>query len=156
MTLPEKTREIVEEQEGQEEQPRGSNSGPMVDAYLKAVHLPPGNPWCAAGVSWSVYEAVKAVGGPPQFRGSGSALGLAQANPHLIVDEMGDDALYIFVMEHKDKVHGHAGFIYPGEREDGTYRTFEFNSNDDGSREGYKACFHQRRLSEIKHIIRIG
>lgn len=42
-------------QVGFREQPDGSNAGPQVNAYLAAAGLGPGQPWCAAFVSW-VYQ----------------------------------------------------------------------------------------------------
>jgi len=159
MTLAEKTAEIARSQIGVEEHPRGSNSGPEVDDYLKSVHLPPGNSWCAAFVSWCVQKATAAIGGdggPPQFRGSGSALGLLQANPHLIVDEPADEACYVFVHEDSDHVHGHTGFVTGPLGDDGAYPTTEGNTNEGGSREGYGVFARSRRPAEIKAYLRIG
>jgi hypothetical protein len=35
-----------------QEEPRFSNRGPRVDAMLRAARCAPGNPWCAAFVTW--------------------------------------------------------------------------------------------------------
>jgi hypothetical protein len=43
---------VAKSQLGVQEHPRGSNSGPEVDRYLAFVHTRPGEPWCAAAVSW--------------------------------------------------------------------------------------------------------
>ncbi len=39
------------------EQPLNSNSGPMVDTYLKAAGSAPGSPWCMAFVYWCSWQA---------------------------------------------------------------------------------------------------
>lgn len=148
--LNEKVLEIALSQVGKEENPRGSNQGTEVNAYLASVHLPPGNAWCAAFVSWCILEATKAVGGPPLFKPSGSALGLLHANPELVVDSPGNDACYVFIKVHADHVHGHAGFWVP------MNRTVEGNSNDNGDREGYEVCRLNRQFSEMKGYLRIG
>ena len=44
--------QIAQGQLGQSEQPMGSNRGPMVNEYLKAVGLNPGYAWCQAFVYW--------------------------------------------------------------------------------------------------------
>ena len=35
----------------------GSNTGPQVDRYLEAAGVPPGNPWCASFLAWSLEKA---------------------------------------------------------------------------------------------------
>jgi hypothetical protein len=149
MTLSEKVLEVALSQVGVEERPRGSNRGPEVEQYLASVHLPPGNPWCAAFVSWCVREAVKEVGGPPEFVASGGALGLLRINPGLAVDQPGDEACYIFAIDHGGG-KGHAGLWVP------RGLTIEGNSNETGSREGYMVCRLTRPIESFKGLLRIG
>ena len=35
----------------------GANTGPQVDEYLEAAGVSPGNPWCAAFMTWSLEQA---------------------------------------------------------------------------------------------------
>ena len=50
----------AQEQIGQAEKPKGSNSGPMVDKYLQSVGLNPGFAWCQAFVHWCYeYAAIQ-------------------------------------------------------------------------------------------------
>ena len=44
------------------EKPKGSNSGPEVDAYLASVGLPPGLPWCMAFNNFCVQKAARDAG----------------------------------------------------------------------------------------------
>lgn len=150
MLLPEKVLEIATKEVGVQEVPRGSNSGPRVNQYLAVVHLAPGNPWCAAFVCWCIQQATAAVGGPPQFKFSGSALGLLRQNPNLIVAAPGSDACYVGILENADHIHGHAVLWVPGQL------TVEGNSNDEGSHEGYEVCRLVRQVEKFKGIIRIG
>lgn len=153
MTLAEKTLEIALTQVGFHEQPFGSNSGPEVDEYLRSVHLPPGNPWCAAFVGWCFTEAVKVVGGPPWFRPSGGAIQQYFTNVHLAIDSPGDQPC-IFIKEGSDHVHGHTGFVIRV-RPDGLFDTVEGNSNSAGARNGDSVVLHTRSPGEIRYYLQI-
>ena len=56
-TLDIKSLQVALSQEGISEQPKNSNSGPVVNQYLKAVGLGKGYPWCMAFVYWCVGKA---------------------------------------------------------------------------------------------------
>ena len=56
-TLAQKALEIALTHEGISEEPKGSNSGPVVNQYLKSVGLGKGNAWCMAFVYWCVGKA---------------------------------------------------------------------------------------------------
>src|SRR4051812_20824490 len=70
-SIPEAVLAVAKSQLGVQEHPRGSNSGPEVDRYLDFVHTRPGEPWCAAAVSWCCNR-----GGATQLRYSASAMRL--------------------------------------------------------------------------------
>jgi peptidoglycan hydrolase-like protein with peptidoglycan-binding domain len=128
------------------EAPPGSNRGPRVDTYLKAVGLDPGTgsfAWCAAFVYFCFNEAsqrggrrnplVKTAGvlehwNKAEQRGARRIKAAdAMARPELIKPGQ------IFVMDF-GKGAGHTGVVR-GLR-DGKLITIEGNTNDGGSREG--------------------
>src|SRR5438552_610371 len=47
---------------GQSEQPLGSNSGPMINEYLRAAGLNPGYAWCQAFMYWCYQKAAVELG----------------------------------------------------------------------------------------------
>src|SRR3982751_4851034 len=86
-TLPEATIAYARTQVGEEEQPRGSNSSPAIDGYLRYVDLPPGKAWCAAFVSYSVNQGAQDTGIAATLKPSGGALKLYFKNPDLALPE---------------------------------------------------------------------
>lgn len=54
--------DVARSQVGVREQPLGSNRGPEVNAYLRAVKLGPGASWCAAFVHWCADKALDGLG----------------------------------------------------------------------------------------------
>lgn len=69
---------------GVEEDPIGSNSGPLIDTWLAFVGAHPGDAWCAAFACDVVHEARVAEGmGPLTFKRSGGALRLLIINDAL-------------------------------------------------------------------------
>jgi hypothetical protein len=154
VTLAEKTIEIATGEDGEREHPPGSNRGPGVDKYLRAVNLDPTKgayAWCAALVSWAVYEATKVVGGPPQFKGSAGALRLLELNPGLHIPEPTENC--IAVADHGGG-KGHAFFILSVNGDE--MATFEGNTDAGGSRTGGQAMYRTRRRDECKGFLRIG
>jgi len=115
---------------GEEEHPRGSNSGPWVDVVLRFVGLPPGNPWCAAAVSWCCFK-----GGAEHVTYSGGALRLLALNPELRIP--GPIPGCIGIVDHS-KGKGHAFFVV--DVTPAGLVTYEPNSNPEGGREGYMFC----------------
>ena len=57
MSLKLSSLKIATSQLGVQEEPRGSNDGPEVSQYLKAVGLAPGYSWCMAFVYWCAAKA---------------------------------------------------------------------------------------------------
>lgn len=128
------------------ETPLGSNRGPRVDQYLKAVGLDPSSgsyAWCAAFVYWCFQQAAAASQAlNPAIRDAGvldlwsraGAAGIrrissAEANSNPGVVEPG----CVFVIK-TGTVHGHVGFV---EKVAGmALTTIEGNTNINGSREG--------------------
>jgi hypothetical protein len=160
MDIKAKALEIAISQLGQQEQPKGSNKGPMVDQYLKSVGLQPGLSWCMAFAYWCYEQAAQALqvknplvqtGGvlaqwrqqPPEHKISVYNAGMV---PSLVPPGS------IFIMDF-GKGMGHTGIV---ESFDGhIVHTVEGNSNVDGSREGYEVCRkpNGRKIATIKGFI---
>ena len=150
--IADKALKIAHSQIGKQELPKGSNAGIDVEKYLKSVGLGKGYSWCMAFVYWCYLEASIQTAAKNTLKKTGGVL--AQWNT---IDskykkqepQVGD----VFIMDF-GKGLGHTGFvtkILPNKK----VETIEGNTNDDGSREGYKVCLRTRNLSTIKGFIRI-
>lgn len=150
--LKEKVLEVATSQIGQKEEPKGSNSGPMVDKYLAAAGVPKGSAWCMSFVYWCTSEAAKALNlQNPLFRTGGVMNQWYHVPATMKVHE--PQAGDIFIMEFAHGL-GHTGFV---EKVEGTMiATIEGNSNEDGSREGFEVCRHTRPITAIKGFIRLS
>lgn len=140
---------------GSEEQPKGSNSGPQVNQYLAAVGLAPGYAWCMAFVYWCVQNASKVSRVPNLLVKTG---GVAKqwnetTYPKLTNKSKLIKAGDIFIMQFAEG--GHTGFVKAINYTTGTITTIEGNTNDGGSREGYKVAERQRKISSIKGFIQL-
>jgi CHAP domain len=141
---------------GVREQPRNSNRGPQVDAYLKRAGVPPGLAWCCAFTYWCFDEVALSAGrSNPMFKTAGClahwnnaqkkgarrvAAKEAVANPGLIKPGM------VFIMDFGGGL-GHTGFVA---RIDGGYiHTIEGNTDASQSREGGGVYRLSRKLSSI-------
>jgi hypothetical protein len=71
-----------------QEDPIGSNSGPLIDDWLAFVGGHPGDPWCSAFACVAVHEARMLEKLPPlEFRRSSGALRLLAINSALVTDD---------------------------------------------------------------------
>ena len=144
---------IALQEVGQQEVPKGSNSGPMVDKYLLSVGLKPGYAWCQAFVYWCFAIAAARISKrSPVIRTAGvqdcwnktpTALKItkaqAQKTPELITP--GCQLILVY-----GSGMGHTGIV---EKVDGEIiHTIEGNSNDTGDREGYEVVRHTRKLTD--------
>ncbi len=131
---------------GTEEDPRGSNSGPKVKAYLDAAGLPDRQPWCTAFVYWCLSETAKSM------------------NRTLVLPQTGTNRLLLSRMSDRQTRDPRPGDIYltqvPGGRlpmsgivesvNGSSFTGVEGNSNDDGNREAYKVA---RRIRSTRQAI---
>lgn len=134
---------------GVKEIPLGSNAGVDVEKYLKTVGLGKGYSWCMAFVYWAVLQACNKQKTPTPLLKTGGVL-KQYNNPKAIrytTPQRGD----IFIIDF-GKGLGHTGFVeyVIGD----SIHTIEGNTNDDGSREGYKVCRRSRKIASIKGYIR--
>lgn len=153
--LSEKTLEIAISQIGVEEEPKGSNSGPQVNQYLKSVGLSPGFAWCMAFIYWCVNEACKQLEiQNPLVKTAGVLYQLRHTTCRIIPGKSfqavkpGD----IFIMEFKNGL-GHAGIVEKIEK--GIVYTVDGNTNDEGGREGYEVVRRERSITSIKAFIQL-
>ena len=135
---------------GVEEKPKGSNAGPDVEKYLKSVGLGKGYSWCMAFVYWCVVEAALKTATINPLKKTGGVLDQLHSKKNLEVKtpQPGD----IFIMDF-GKGQGHVGFVehIVGD----VIHTIEGNTNNDGSREGYKVCRRERKMNTIKAYLRL-
>lgn len=137
--LARKTAEIASRDIGVREIPPNSNKGPRIEEYLAHVHLEPGAPYCASACSTWIAEAGHEMGLTPEFKKSGSALGIVRANPGLVIkpEEFTAEMIpCLGINEHSDHIHGHAFLIVGVDETTGQLQTIDPNSDPKGSREG--------------------
>jgi hypothetical protein len=154
-TLADRVLSVAKSQVGVSEVPKGSNGGPQVSQYLKAVALLPGNAWCMAFVYWCVKNACLQLGittnplirtGRVMFQWENTKLRKLPGRASGV--KPGD----IFIMSFKGGT-GHTGFVT--KIENGIAYTIEGNTNDDGSREGYEVAERKRPVSSILGFIQL-
>lgn len=146
----------AEEGKGVREQPRNSNRGPQVDAYLKRVGLAPGHAWCCAFVYFCFDEASRSLGrANPMVRTAGClehwrrapgnggrqlAAQVAIADPAQVKPGM------VFIMDHGRGL-GHTGLVE--KVAGGLITTIEGNTDASKTREGGGVYRLKRKLVEI-------
>ncbi|WP_341966189.1 CHAP domain-containing protein [Flavobacterium psychrophilum] len=148
--LAKKTLETAISQIGVEEMPKGRNAGPEVEIYLKSVGLGQGYSWCMAFVYWCVNQSAVKTGFKNPLKKTGGVMDQYNSRPLLCthLPQAGD----VFIMDF-GKGLGHTGIVEKVIEK--TIYTIEGNTNDDGSREGYKVCRRKRNIKTIKAFIRL-
>jgi len=138
--------EVAASQVGVLEEPAGSNRGPQVDEYLRAVGIEPGSgshAWCAAFVYWCFHQAAEKLGvANPAVRSAGvlemwTKAGAAGVKRVSAVEALAQPSLVqpgcVFVLS-TGSGNGHTGLV---EWADGDrLATIEGNTNVAGGREG--------------------
>lgn len=135
---------------GVEELPKGSNAGAAVEKYLASVGLGKGYAWCEAFVYWCTKTASVENGFKNPLSKTAGVLDQLEKSKKLKVTkpQAGD----IFIMDFGSGL-GHTGFVEKVSKD--IVHTIEGNTNDDGSREGYKVCRRKRKTSTIKAFLRL-
>lgn len=93
------------------------NSSPVIDTWLAHCGQPPGKAYCAAFVSWVIWESGMKVPVIPRFKRTAGALRLLALNPNLVItpQEAQDRLLHsvpcVYVVDHGGG-KGHAGFAF--------------------------------------------
>lgn len=141
---------IAAKQVGVQENPRNSNRGKKVEAYLASIGLGGGYAWCMAFVYWCTKEAAKTLETTNPLFKTGGVLYQWNQRKKLQVTrpKVGD----IFIMQFKGGA-GHTGFVTKVE---GKYiHTIEGNTNNAGSREGDGVYRRVRTISSCKGFLRL-
>jgi CHAP domain-containing protein len=150
--------EFAATQVGVMEVPPGSNRGPVVDEYIRAVGLDPTSryPWCAAFVYFCFERAAGTLGIANPVIRTGSVLGhWKKAAERNITRILQRKALrtpgllrpgLIFVLSTGGGL-GHMGLVE--QVETGRVITIEGNTNDGGSREGVGVFRRSRTIAGI-------
>lgn len=133
----------------------GVNRGRRVEEYLRAAHLAPGNPWCAAFVTWCIHRAAESVGAKTSFPRTGYCPTIATwARKHKVLHatpQPGDlflrwgQAKGVWRFKHTGFVESVGG---------GGYRTIEGNTSPSGSREGDRVLRLRRPLRAVDRFVR--
>lgn len=129
----------------------GPNRGEAVNAILARVGLPPGQPWCAAFVSY-IGWAVLRQGWPLPNVGGCMSLFAAARSKQLLREAPAPGAIFLLWSESMNRF-AHTGFVTSGADEDGDWPTVEGNTNTDGSREGTGVFLRQRRFGPKDRFI---
>jgi hypothetical protein len=132
------------------------NSGPEIDAWLDAVHCPPGKPWCMAYVHGVAAEAAKACGVANPCPRTAGALRAWELAPEVCKTQLpapGD----VFVLDTGEPGGaGHVGIVETVSPDGRTVTSIEGNSNQEGSREGDSVVIHKWRPVDGKRGKLIG
>lgn len=142
------------------------NAGPEILKFWQATSYPSGmadrQPWCAAFLAWVVFEGMKrepllalADKSRPRSAAVAEWVRWAAVPAHgaqvfgprdpVLRPEPGD--IVMFTFSHIGVVERLAG---------GTVHTIEGNTDDAGSREGWKVCRKARKLATCKTFVRLA
>jgi hypothetical protein len=142
----------------------GDNRGPWVRVYMGGNQGSEWR-WCAGFVTFLLREASKALGRPMPISGSFSCdslafqardAGLFVKGTEVEAGTVGWPALgecQIFLVRRTPTDWVHTGLSFDGRDE--TFSTFEGNTNDSGSSNGFEACRRVRALGK-KDFIRLA
>ena len=129
------------------------NSGPMVDQYLQAVGLEPGNSWCAAFVFWCFQMAANALDMLNPCPKTGGVLRLWELAPD--PSKMRHPTRGAIVIMDHGKGHGHTGLVETVNG-GGLIETIEGNTNAAGSRNGDRVARHIWRPEDGARGLLVG
>ncbi len=118
---------------GVQEEPRGSNKGPEVTAYLALTGLPGGSPWCASFVASCGVQVLGTNWPLPRTASCDVLLSYARRREILHSKPRPGD-VFLVMASPNDAIHTGVVERVNG---DGTITSVEGNSNAGGSREGY-------------------
>ena len=131
---------------GVHEEPKGSNDGPWVRKYLRAAGIGFPAPWCAAFVTYLLKQC-----GYKDFPNRPASVLMwsrwVEAKEKNVAEPKRGDLIYFL----NANGTGHIGIVLE-RRADGTCRTIEANTNDEGSREGFEVCRRVRPLKGHRFI----
>ena len=131
--------------------PRGSNRGARVEAMLAYTGLGGGYPWCAAAVcAWGI-EALGKSWPVPHTADCDAILSWARRKGCLFRTDPKPGDIFLVLNAHNKNDAIHTGLVVR-ELANGQVITWEGNTNDDGSREGYKVCQRRRSTGNLVYV----
>ena len=152
--------EIAQKYIGTQEQPIGSNCGPLIDRWNTNVNAPVGSYWCASFVSGVALEWESKSGLDwPICLSADCDVWLAVAKKYGILHrspQAGDLMLLVKTLSNVRQDAFHIGIV-EGKDEGTIWKSIEGNSNDDGSRNGYEVAhrsLYGNRKKELVYFIR--
>lgn len=128
------------------------NASPRINEYLRAVHLPPGNPWCVAFMFWVYQQASQNlhVANPMPLTGSGHKLWQKTPTWRRISIFSLVRPGCVWLADHGEgKSHG--GIVVSPidtTAKRNSFTAIEGNTNEQGSREGIAVKMQPRAASE--------
>lgn len=136
------------------EDPKGSNRGQMVSAYLASTGLGSGYPWCMAFVYYVFNELSKQLGQAnplPKTAGVMNHWSTAPKDVKITIEQARKDPNLvrpgqIFIMSRPGKGLGHTGIVIGVDPQKRTFTTIEGNTNDQQSGEGDRVGVNVRKL----------
>lgn len=145
---------------GTEEQPIGSNRGPLIDRWNTNVNAPIGSFWCASFVSGVAleWETKSGLDWPLCFSADCDVwLAVAKRNGVLHRSpQAGDLMILVKTLSNGQQDAFHIGVV-EGVDENGIWKSIEGNSNNDGSRNGYEVAHRPlfgNRKKDLVYFIR--
>ena len=151
--LSEEVIRIAQGEIGVSEDPPGSNKGPRVEEYLRAVDLGPGYAWCCAFVFWCFMMACLKLNRPNPFLKTAGCMQLWKKSGGVIIklkEALANPALLepglVFIISRGDG-KGHTGIVTGVQ--DGYILTIEGNTNNTHASEGVMVCALRRKISTI-------
>jgi hypothetical protein len=152
--------EIAQKYIGTQEQPTGSNCGPLIDRWNTNLNAPIGSYWCASFVSGVALEWESKSGLDwPICLSADCDVWLAVAKKYGILHrspQAGDLMLLVKTLSNGRQDAFHIGIV-EGKDEGTIWKSIEGNSNDDGSRNGYEVAhrsLYGNRKKELVYFIR--
>lgn len=132
-----------------QESPRGSNRGARVEQMLRYTGLGGGYPWCAAAVAaWGI-EALGQDWPVPHTADCDALLSWARRRGCLYRTDPKPGDIVLVLKTDTDAIH--TGVVVR-ELANGQVETWEGNTNDDGSREGWRVCQRRRSTSNLVYV----
>lgn len=136
---------------GASELPANTNAGPYVERCQKVTGNKKGDAWCA---SWVARIGVAALGKlwPVLRTGGCLELGRWAAGRGVLRETPEPGDVFLLWYDSKGRF-AHTGFVVR-QNPDGSWTTYEGNTNDEGSREGYVVAEKQRRFKPTDRFVR--
>jgi len=151
---------ILASNKDSKEEPKGSNTGPMINQYLASVGLKPGLPWCAAFVYYVFDQLSKRIRTKNPLPKTGGVMQMwDKSSPEIKIDIKSAKAKpslvrpgQIFIMNRGRDKFGHTGIVLKVDENKREIIAIEGNTNDQKSGEGDRVGINRRKLDSPELI----